>query len=63
MTGIVTGLLIVTTLSFAFRNSLWIGFLGVFLLCNLYPNSAIVVVAIAAIAYLFVKCRQIRRKP
>ncbi len=61
MTGIVIGLLVVTTLSLALRNTLWVGFLGVFLLCNLYPTQAIVAVAIAAIAFLFVRYRQ-RRK-
>jgi len=62
MTGIVTVLLIITTLSFALRNTLWVGFLGVFLLCNLYPTHAIVVAAVAAIAYLVAKYRQLRRK-
>jgi len=58
MTGIVTGLLVVTALSFALRNTLWIGFLGIFLLCNLYPNQSIIAVVIAAVAYLFVRYRQ-----
>lgn len=60
MTGIVIGLVVVTTLSLTLRNTLWVGFLGVFLLCNLYPNQAIVVITVAAAVYLIVKYRQFR---
>jgi hypothetical protein len=57
MTGIVTGLLIVTALSFALRNTLWVGFLGVFLLCNLYPRPSIAAVIFVAVAYLYIRYR------
>jgi len=60
MTGIVIGLLVVTTLSLALRNTLWIGFLGVFLLCNLYPHQSIAAVVIGAVAYLYVRYRRRR---
>ena len=57
MTGIIFGLLLVTALSFALRNTLWIGFLGVFLLCNLYPAHSIVVAVVAVAVWLFIKYR------
>ncbi len=63
MTGIVTGLLIVTALSFAFRNTLWIGFLGVFLLCNLYPIQSVAGIVVVGLGYLFVSYRRRRLGP
>ena len=55
MTGIVIGLLVVTTLSLVLRNTLWVGFIGIFLLCNLYPVQAVTTMVIAAVAYLVAK--------
>ena len=60
MTGIVIGLLVVTTLSLALRNTLWIGFLGVFLLCNLYPHQSVAAVVVAAVVWLYVRYRRRR---
>ena len=60
MTGIVIGLLVITTLSLVLRNTLWVGFLGVFLLCNLFPNQSIIVAVVAVVAYLSAKFWQFR---
>jgi len=62
MTGIVIGLVVVTTLSLTLRNTLWVGFLGVFLLCNLYPRQAVVVVVIAAIGYVTAKYWRFKKR-
>jgi|SaaInlStandDraft_7_1057024.scaffolds.fasta_scaffold546474_1 hypothetical protein len=63
MTGIVIGLLVVTTLSLALRNTLWIGFLGVFLLCNLYPHQSVAAVVILGLGYLIFRYRRRRSEP